>query len=525
MYSQYFLMTLNEDVVISQNSKTLGGHISKDYIPGSVLLGAVADSLYSHKTQQQAWEFFHSGKVRFGNALPVSKNGYATYPVPRSWFCEKDKKQEKENAINFAKEEFPQGEPLEQFRGKYFTFQSNTDAELISPVSNYQMKTSIDHDKGVAAEGELFGYNSLQADQRFYFRIDSEDESVLDEISEQLLNKPIYLGKSRSAEFGSVSITELTKSPEITPPQNEASQVILWLLADMLIYDENGIPTLQPQGEAIHSSMQGWHLDFARSFIYKRRIALFNAKYQRRELEREVIGMGSVLCFTPGDNTSQKTLSAEQLQEIQNQGIGSYRQLGLGQVWVNPDLLNVAEYKFSTNAETIIKEKPQYIQEPKNLIMRHLQQRWSKQENYQKLDITAEAWAKELTLLYHSARNLLPHVQNGCVGPSPTQWGRVMEASKNLMESPPDYVFRELFKTLFDKDGICKKNDPQWDAEVHIEDGGKQQLGSFRIWFMSKVKSKRDDKQLAALVSRFAHHAKNVALKSSCTYADEGEQA
>ena len=534
MESRYFIVTLNEDTVISQSSATMGGHASKDYLSGSVLLGAVANTLYKNFQSQQAWQLFHSGKMRFGNALPVSDNGYPTFPVPRSWFCDKEDAMEglkRKNAINYTAEDFLPDQRVQQYRGQYFTFQSNTDNELLAPNASYRMKTAIGHDTGVAAESELFGYTCLLAGQSFYFSLECDDDMVahLDEIADTLTNQPVYLGKSRSAEYGSVSIREIETPPPLEQPQEDASTITLWLLSDVLLYDEYGIPTLQPKGENIHPHLKGWELDYAHSFTYSRRIALYNATYQRRELEREVIGMGSVLHYAPSDDVSNASLSVETLIEIQNHGIGSYRQAGLGKIWVNPDLLKAGEYRFSTQAKQITEPNKFHSKEPDNLLMRHLKARWDSQSSYQQLDKQAEKWADELKLLYHSARSLLPHIQQGCVGPSPTQWGRVMETAKSLMESGQDGTFNKLFRQLFDSDGICKKNDPQWDAEVILDtNDGKQQLSTFRIWFMGKLKSIQADKnkESSALVSRFAHHAKNVAKKTSCTpEATEGEQA
>ena len=89
MLRQEFEVTLKDNVIISQSSATIGQHQSLDYIPGSVFLGIAAARLYSDFDKDQiAWDVFHSGQVRFGNAT-LAANGERSMPVPMAFHTRK----------------------------------------------------------------------------------------------------------------------------------------------------------------------------------------------------------------------------------------------------------------------------------------------------------------------------------------------------------------------------------------------------------------------------------------------------
>ena len=71
MQQATFDITLQQHLIISQQAATAGAHHSHDYIPGSVLLGLAASRLYAQLDEDAAWTLFHSGLVRFGDALPT----------------------------------------------------------------------------------------------------------------------------------------------------------------------------------------------------------------------------------------------------------------------------------------------------------------------------------------------------------------------------------------------------------------------------------------------------------------------
>ena len=210
MRRQALGITLEEDCVFSVRSATVGGHESLDRIPGQALLGAAASSLYSSLDRREAFVAFHSGRLRFGDGLPF--DGIAQgFPVPLAWHHAKTDKAEangrlmKEKVYNFLHQDkiVSRGQREEQPKqlrmGYVFT-----DGRIIKPARSLRMKTAIEPGEGRAAEGQLFGYESLVRGQYFATVIEAE-ENLDNELFKKVigaLRGDLLLGRSRSAEYG-----------------------------------------------------------------------------------------------------------------------------------------------------------------------------------------------------------------------------------------------------------------------------------------------------------------------------------
>ena len=82
MKTNQYLITLRQPVIISEKSASVGAHQSLDYIKGSTLLGLLASRLYKNLSVDEAFLVFHSGKIRFNDALPMLQgNAQIAYPV------------------------------------------------------------------------------------------------------------------------------------------------------------------------------------------------------------------------------------------------------------------------------------------------------------------------------------------------------------------------------------------------------------------------------------------------------------
>ena len=102
----------------------------------------------------------------------------------------------------------------------------------------------------------------------------------------------------------------------------------LFLVSDLAL-EKNGRPVLTPQGDDI--GLPGASIDLTRSFLRTRRYTPWNAYHNTRMTERQVICHGSVLTFT--GVTPDKV---EEWRKAFSQGLGLYRQEGLGSILVNP---------------------------------------------------------------------------------------------------------------------------------------------------------------------------------------------
>lgn len=373
MKTNNYLITLKQPVIISESSSSVGAHQSLDYIKGSTLLGLLASRLYSSLDPEEAFLLFHSGKVRFKDALPVSTDSkQIAYPVPMSLHSFKAEKYATEdnliankifdiakvgNDINL-KASMRQKQPV-QLRGFYIT----RDGKRISPSKEHTLKTAIDPLHNRAKESQLFGYEALSADQKFSFSIQADDD-VADELWQKLdsmVTGNAHLGRSRSAQFGAVEISKDSnlETKKLSSQANE--ELTLWLLSDLQLH-KNGQPTLVPEPELL-GLPEGTRWKVESSFLRSREYSMYNAYRRHYDKERQVISRGSVLRYQLPTGFND----FDSLQMRLSQGIGLQTEIGLGQVWVNPAILaDVHPSWHQSNSSSSVVDNQSAIKAPTN---------------------------------------------------------------------------------------------------------------------------------------------------------------
>lgn len=346
-----FSARLLADAVISERSATTGGHRSLDYIPGATLLGAAASTLYA-KLGDDAFTVFHSGKVRFGNAYPLTENGEPTLPIPLAWHAEKGAELNGrvttvKTLLHATDDDFAawdqQGIQQKQLRSGYFT----RSGEKIDPDRNYRLKTAINREKhGMAEDAQLFGYQSLAAGSCWYFSLSCDadvPQTIIDQVTGALTGR-IRVGRSRSAEYGLLA-TQIVDTPLETETTGAGGSLILYCAADLALADRaTGCPVLTPNGSDF--GLAKATLNLRKSYLRHRSYAPFNGKRLRFDQERQIIAKGSVLIFEQDGGFGAAELDA--LRRRLEPGIGLYRQDGLGQVIVNPLFLHHADFSPSS---------------------------------------------------------------------------------------------------------------------------------------------------------------------------------
>ena len=342
---------LRSDVIVSLSAATTGGHDSLDYLPGSVLLGAAAGRLF----QQPGFgpEVFLSGKVRFGDGLPLTKAGAPGWPVPLNRHFIKQQGIEGE-AINGLTDTKPDAdartqrkEQAQQLRTGHATL-DGTHFEL---EGDYLLKTALDREKfGRARDRQLFEYETLPAGTKFRaaIRWKPTDPMLTEKVAEiiRALTAPgISLGRSRSAQFGRVSITVVPRAPAepsslpagvaANEPGAPKHSLHFYLVSDLALPAWGGA-RLQPAAAEFGLAPE-WQFRPDRSFLRTRRYSPWNDFHNSRLTERQVITRGSVVTFARADD--QPALEAEMKAVLVKlaDGIGERREEGLGWVMLNPD--------------------------------------------------------------------------------------------------------------------------------------------------------------------------------------------
>ncbi len=457
MKRQALKIELLDDCVFSATPATEGGHKSLDRIPGAALLGAAAGRLYTALGQHDTFTVFHSGKVRIGDSLPWDGCSIG-WPVPRCWHFPKTRGADEggflaaERLYNFAlenKPSLPDNEQPKQLRDGYV----HADGRYSKLAHSLRLKTAIDPATGRADEGRLFGYDALHRGQTFLSVIEADD-TVEDRLFERLvetLTGDVLLGRSRSAEYGRARVT-VVDLPEMPKPGKAGDSLTLWLLSDLALTDAWGQPTLQPDGEAL--GLPGAQVVWDRTFLRSRRYSPWNAARHGYDRERLVLEAGGVITLRLNDHNRGKAIGA-----LEN-GIGLYREAGLGRLWIDPPLLQSVHPAFAGRSAATPETTP--APEPNHPLVG-----WLKAAAGISWKQKAEEWAREFEKVYlqklDESRRLNGIPGGVAYGPSSSQWSTVLETARS---ATGDALHRALFEG---DDAVIKATGEGWNIEVKEE--------------------------------------------------------
>ena len=353
-----FKCKLESDVILNQKAATEGPNQTLDFIPGSCFLGIVASKLYPtdegkkdenyEQKLNKAWEIFHSGKVRFGDAHP-SKDGVRGLKIPASMFYPKLKPEGFKYYIHheipdnkLESEDFKKMQ-LKQCRNGFYTFVGDNATE-VKTETNFAIKSAYDKDKRRSKDEQMYGYESLQKGLELYFEVQVEnDDDLAEDIKKALVGKK-RVGRSRTAQYGLVKIELLPTEKEQEYKDLETTQTITLLkdkegndvkcvtvYADgrLIFLDMYGLPTFRPTEEQLGLPKEAkilWEKSQIRTFQY----APWNFKRQCFDADRCGIEKGSVFVVKVPDSVNL---------DLKSQYIGSYNNEGLGKVIYNPEFL------------------------------------------------------------------------------------------------------------------------------------------------------------------------------------------
>ncbi len=340
MREQWLQVELLDNVVVSADSATEGGHRCLDYLPGAVFLGASAAKLYA---DLQA-EVFLRGRVRFDAALPLSRNRKIGFPVPLSYHVIEaaggnEGEWELVDGLSLTDEKFADlvaaGKKPRQLREGYIT----VDGEYFTVLQGQVAKTATDRELfDRPAQARFFHYRYLVRGQRFVTRVEADDrvgEENFARIIEVLTGDGLRFGRSRSAEFSRARVFPIEKPDKVSvsPADVGDSCCYYYLLSDLALYHQ-GVPSLRPRPADFGLDDNQYRFLPEKSFLRRRRYSPWNGFRRCRDPERQVLVRGSVIALkrenggpAAGGAGGAPFLAA---------GIGAYRQEGLGRVLRQP---------------------------------------------------------------------------------------------------------------------------------------------------------------------------------------------
>ncbi len=325
----FYKVTLLSDVVLNSTLATEGNMTTLDYIPGSNFLGMVAGKLYDKIDAEKAFNIFHSGKVRFGDAT-ISLNQKLSYSIPNQFYTDKLKKELTKDPIyidylidreNPPKDKHGKQLQLKQVRSGYFL----SDFTLIKEIDkSFAIKSAQDRKTRTSLDGAMFGFESLNQGLEFIFSVQYDDESLINDVNITLEGTK-RLGKSKNAEFGQIKIDKVKQAPETIKSLDLENRVLVYAQSNLCFLDNFGMPTFQPTAKQL--GLSSGIVDYTRSQIRTHNYSPWNFKRKATNTQRNCITKGSVFVV---DGVAKTTDSSV---------VGLHNAEGFGRVLYNPAFL------------------------------------------------------------------------------------------------------------------------------------------------------------------------------------------
>lgn len=353
-----FKCELLSDVILNQKAATEGPNKTLDFIPGSNFLGIVAGQLYPRPTvtsdgrkeydeenMRLARLMFHSNAIRFGDAHPAHGSN-RTLRIPASLFFAKgEKEDERKHYVHHAittaisKTINDQKIQLKQERGGFVDFigvDKSHPAVRMGQHTNFAIKSAYDADTRRSKDSQMYGYQSMEKGGVFYFSVDI-DESLLEGKTDDIKNALTgikHIGRSRSAQYGLVEISECNDYQEVqSDKMADNNMIVVYAESRLIFLDDNGQPTFQlTVKQLLGYDLSDVRIDWGKSQIRTFKYAPYNYVRKCFDTDRCGIEKGSVIVL-------KRTPNAPDMKLDLPQWVGSYQNEGFGKVIFNPPFL------------------------------------------------------------------------------------------------------------------------------------------------------------------------------------------
>jgi CRISPR-associated protein Csx10 len=340
-------------VIISENST--GKYIvkSRDYIPGSNILGAYAgkyiDSFVSKKHMAHCDENFHafflSGKIFFTNAYIMMENDndkLVCFPTPIS--IQEPKKSKDKIACDKLFAETRENMQYKSIGG----FGAMSPEGNYSRVSGASKSIYYHHQRtegGVPQDEKLFSYEAIDSGQKFSGHIIAEENILKEFISKMGCITDIHIGLSKNAQYGKTKfivdnepfdfVSEIATSPIASiNNENKTETHSMTFLSDAIIYNENGLSTGDVSDLLNVFDINGLTIQIKIIYCSTSRIEGYNSAWKLKRSSEVAFSAGTCIKFEAykKENVSVEGDVCSILSKIQTAGIGERRGEGFGRI-------------------------------------------------------------------------------------------------------------------------------------------------------------------------------------------------
>lgn len=453
-------LTGQDRAIFSERAATEGTHVTRLAPTGSALLGWAASQGRYDKFGAKAFEIFHSGRIRFSDALPVLGADELAFPLPQLLLQRKhigggirgEGLVASEVWVGRGAFESDPENMAQRLQGEALKPRFLTVSGIVStPRTGGRLRTATL--EGKAQRGALFGFTHLEPVDapRYLATIEAEGGVINDNEWSLLLGafqgKELRLGRARSTGYGGWYKCKVRdgEGVDLWPKGAIAEgdkRVRVWALSDLALLDERGSPCLAPTAAMLRLP-PAFVLDLQNSAIATRRYVPWNAHLDCRDVERHVVGAGSVLTFVIRKGALANAKEGPG-------AVGLWQECGLGRIWVNPELLRGDHPELKESRATLIAPAMPAPDAPSESKLTRWATAQAQLANTLERDRLCRKWSKDL----RAARAV-------SVGPSPSQWAAVAQAARHRRKV--EAIVRAGLAACGSGDSATRKND--WDAE------------------------------------------------------------
>jgi CRISPR-associated protein Csx10 len=500
----YYIATALDGISINETHANAFSSTCLDYIPGSAIMGALAARLYQNDkiSKEELDLLFQTNSVIFSNAYPLTDDMTMTLPAPMCLHYPKDTSTEKSNLENKCQES--ENDHCTQYKQVRSAFITPSLEEFHKVPCSTITRTAIDPNNQTAKDSTLHTQQFIEEGTSFLGFIDTADLKISDKVKELLpefLSSKIRIGNSRNSEFGRVSLEYFEiKDLNLNKPQIDKDCLLyLWCISDCEFYNtETGSSSSVPVFSNIwalndrNEGITGTYIP-KHSFVRNISIRHFNRKRGGLESENLLVKKGSIICFKPSTN-----LSVKQMELIQKTGIGLNRHYGYGQVLVNPSW--ISQRKISDIQEFFAKQNIQKKTAVTKLSMETLNPNLMDWLDLSKETEGARNYGYKavrfIVQLYKDLREYLGVMDTEYIGPSKTQWQKIMQVltshkSSGGGKNKISCCFEKLEETI--NEALPVKTNTQKEREwgIYFSQAGK--FNSFAEHFKEHFKELQND--------------------------------
>jgi CRISPR-associated protein Csx10 len=355
-----YRILLEQPLLATQLLGDPNSSVSLPYVPGSLVRGMLVHRYLERKqlpdtgdvfAHAECRRLFFDGAVRYLNAYPLVEGSYRALPTPLALLKRKKDELDKDrqeldlynsshaDAGNEERRDFEDEDNAQIVDIPFCRIDSDEEVRIYRLNPNrVAVHVLRDRTKGRATreKGAVFQYEALAEGQWFGGVILADNDNDVALIEALLKQRNVaWLGRSRSANYGRVKITDVTAvdtwreiGSTVAPIDHT---VTLTLLSDTLLRNNNG-QHLAALDDATLSAYLGvqLHIDKQRTTTQPNNVGGYNRTWRLPLPQAPALKAGSVVVFTIAG-----AFDAERMAELEWHGIGERCVEGFGRVAFN----------------------------------------------------------------------------------------------------------------------------------------------------------------------------------------------